>query len=256
MGSEQTVRTYEHILTAYTDYARMGRPRLYLTDMSHTMIERWFAMLANRDRPKHNTRIQYCSVVSRFWEWSARRYPGRVAPFVKAEMPRKLRRKKVAPSWEEMDACIIAARQGAASPRRKPQDRGWVERMLTIMRFTGLRVRQTSLLTWEDFDLERGLLHVPAETEKTRVGRIIPISQHLIGYLMRIEPGEGRLFRRAWVPEAKWVNRCWRAAGVRDAIHGWHAFRRGFETGLLGPLGVDLVLRPNSDARGMTPTSH
>jgi integrase len=86
------------------------------------------------------------------------------------------------------------------------------------MRFTGLRAGQT----W------------------TGRGREVPISIHLVEYLKGLDPDGDRLFERAWVPEAKWINRCWRAAGIRPAIHGWHAFRRGFETGLFAA-GIDLV---------------
>jgi integrase len=83
-------------------------------------------------------------------------------------------------------------------------------------------------------------LNVRPETEKTGRGREVPVSAHLVQFLDDWAPPPGRLFARAWTPEAMWINRCWRAAGVRTAIHGRHAFRRGFETGLLAA-GVDLV---------------
>lgn len=240
MGSPRSVKTYECPILQFVYFARKGRQKFYLTDMTPELIEDWFIHLSQRASPGHNTRIQYASIIARWWEWSARRFRGGIAPFIRPELPRKTRTKQASPTFAEMDACILAARDGAAFTRL-PKDPGWVERMLTIMRFTGLRVRQTNLLTWDDFDLTRATLHVPADTEKTRVGRIIPISPHLVEYLAGLGRREGRLFRRVSTPEAKWVNRAWRAAGVRPQIHGWHAFRRGLETGLLGQLNVDLV---------------
>jgi integrase len=132
-----------------------------------------------------------------------------------------------------MDHCIQAACEGAAYLQTGlVDDLEMVVRAATIMRFTGLRISQVWQLTWADFDLDHATMHVDAKYDRARRGRVVPISAHLVEYLASLGQREGRLFQRALSPEAKWVNRCWRAAGVREGISGWHAFRRGFETGL------------------------
>ncbi len=237
-GSE---RTYESTLNQFVAWwSHSGSRTTQMTDLDLTTLEGWYAAMTRSGKVGQRTRVGYVRRVSKWWEWTARRNPSRCAPWVSPDLPRKVvAPKPVAPSWPEMDACVQAARDGAAH-RRSTRDPGWVERIAMVLRFTGLRIEQASLLEWDDFDLDAGILHVRGETEKTKKERTVPISPHLIQFLAGLGRREGPLFHRAGVPEAKWINRCWRAAKVRPAIHGWHAFRRGFETGLLAG-GVDLV---------------
>ena len=233
-----TAYVYECTLTKFLKWWSRGLTRKrYMSDMAASVIEDWYQSLL-REGLKQRTARQYAVRVKTMWSWCARRaeFRDRCALVEEIQLPRAHKMApKTAPTWAEMDRCIQAAADGAAYRQQGGViDASAIERASVIMRFTGLRISQVWNLEWEDFDLERRTLHVRPEFDRGRVGRRIPVSPHLLEYLKAVGPAEGRLFRDGRQPEAKWINRCWRAAGSRSEISGWHAFRRGFETGLAG----------------------
>ncbi len=241
-GSPESARVYLSTFSQFAEWVtRGGSRRFEMTEMTPMIVEEWIAELARGGQVSKNVRLQYARRVLGMWRWIAQRYPDRCAPFVAVTLQRTEQREQPAPSWVEMDRAIAAARAGAGWRRvGSVQDREWLVRALTILRFTGLRIGQVWQLRWADLDLEQGTLHARAEFDRGRRGRIVPISPHLHRYLLSTRPTGGRLIERACVPESKWINRCWRAAEVRPSITGWHAFRRGVETGLAAE-GVDLI---------------
>lgn len=88
-----------------------------------------------------------------------------------------------------MDRCIATAT-------------GWQQKLLTVLRFTGLRVGETILLTWDDMDLERRELFIDAAVSKHREERTIPISPLLVDELAgwRVRTGYPILSPRAKGP--------------------------------------------------------
>lgn len=137
----------------------------------------------------------------------------------------------VAPSWDDMDACILASD-------------GWLQRVLIVQRYTGLRVQQVMRLRWPDVDLDRAILTIRGELGKSKsekAGRIIPISSHLVAELAGWGCREGWLVEsgrtgaQQRVVRARDVCRTWARAGVSEEI--WakrpnHAFRKGVVSGL------------------------
>jgi integrase len=240
-GSRDSARTLESTLAAFVAWwTRGGTRRAYMTDLDPILVERWFKHLCEKGSPAQPTRVKYARRVSTWWSWVARRYRDRCAPHEPPGLPRAMRAPKSAPTWAEMDLCVLAAADGAGLRYGSP-DAAWVERAATIARYTGLRPVQVWALTWDDIDLVGKMLTVRPEHDRGRVGRIIPICDPLVAYLATLGRREGALFdMKRCSLGTRYVNRCWRAAGVRPTISGWHAFRRGFETGLLAA-GVDLV---------------
>ncbi|MFH1468729.1 MAG: tyrosine-type recombinase/integrase [Pseudomonadota bacterium] len=240
-GSADSARTLESTLSAFVAWwTRGGTRRAYMTDLDPIIVERWFKHLCEKGSPAQPTRVKYARRVSSWWAWTARRYRERCAPHTPPDLPRAMRTPKPAPTWAEMDRCVLAAAEGAGLRYGSP-DAAWVERAATIARYTGLRPVQVWALTWDDIDLVDKKLTVAAEHDRGRRGRIIPICDPLVDYLATLGRREGGLFdMKRCSLGTRYINRCWRASGARSTISGWHAFRRGFETGLLAA-GVDLV---------------
>jgi integrase len=131
---------------------------------------------------------------------------------------------------------------------------GWKWKLGFILRCTGLRVSETMHLTWQDIDLERKALTIHRWVDKSKRGRVIPVSEHLVrelsgwgvrrGYLV---PYEGKQERHK-AALAKYFNAGWQAAEVRPEVwkrNSTKAFRKGVKSGLLqmqaSPDAVDFL---------------
>jgi integrase len=112
-------------------------------------------------------------------------------------------------------------------------------------------VGETMLLRWSDVDLDRDLLTIRPEISKSKRGRVIPITEHLAvelacwgvrdGWLI---PSTRKVGVRERVARPRDADRAWARAGVRAEVwdgEPFHAFRRGFKSGLL-------ALRAHPDA--------
>ncbi len=149
-------------------------------------------------------------------------------------MPRTLRMARepskptVAPTWDEMDACVGALNS-------------WQQRLGIVLRFTGLRCQQAMGLRWADVDLARSRLTVRGELGKSKQeqrGRMMPISPHLVAILRTWERDSEWLIEsnrekgdRERMARARDFDRAWQRAEVRsEAWEGrpHHAFRKGF----------------------------
>ncbi len=151
-----------------------------------------------------------------------------------------------APTWEEMDAAVLAAG-------------GWYRNLFLLARYTGLRKNQLMRLIWDDVDLDQALLRVRPELGKThheKRGRVVPISPHLVEELAGWGVRDGWLIdtgprNQTREPHRRWVLEIWKRAKVRREVWGsthgrrgqpLHAFRHGFITGLvLGGAQLHLV---------------
>ncbi len=222
------------------------RRRWTIDVLSRELLERFWDHLAST--PSRNGRMRTKSTVRKvvfdvetWWKWAYSRdedfhgvpRPKRMTDDIERPRPPVA----VAPTWEEMDAAIDCAD-------------GWLQRVMVVLRFTGLRDdTQAMQLRWDDVDLDRAELTIRPELGKTaaeRRGRTMPISRHLVAELA----GWGR--RDGWLIESprehrdgsenrcvrgRDLQRAWQRAGVRESV--WrkrpgHAFRKGFESGLLG----------------------
>jgi integrase len=169
------------------------------------------------------------------WKWAdeSERWPDLVPRPRTIEMVRAQPGPVTAPCWDEMDAVVNACE-------------GWIRCLAVVLRYTGLRVTETMMLLWSDINLEAKRLTIRPELDKSKRGRVVPLSPHLIeemqgwgrreGFVVP-ENGDGDRARQA---VAKYMAHRWRKAGVApDAWsgHPHHAFRRRFKTGMLA-LGV------------------
>jgi integrase len=194
------------------------------------------------------TANKHIKVIQRFWQWAwdeddGEEWEGLIPKPRSIKLPEPGAHPPVAPTWDEMDACITVCS-------------GWQHQAAVLMRFTGLRAGQVMRLLWTDLRLERGLLTIRGELGKStheRRGRIIPISTHLVTILQGWErDGVYIVAKPARCQDRRYrsrdFTRAWRRAGVREAV--WappaegtngkpqHAFRRGF-TSQLKRLGAD-----------------
>ena len=201
-------------------------------------------------RRSATTRRKYVEVILNWWSWLASKddwsehVPARVPLLRHMDIAPALRRRTLAPTWEEMDACILSAS-------------GWQRQLYTVLRFTGLRVQQAMGLRWDDLDLDRRVLHVRPELGKTaqeKQGRWVPVSEHLVEIVAGWGLREDWLIETGRVPGAN--GRSDRVARSRDARRAWnraikkyevrpdvaeqphHCFRKGFVSGLKR-LGAD-----------------
>jgi len=121
------------------------------------------------DRPrKPVTRKKLVHAVERFWRWAYDEddLGGFVSRPRSLRMPTGPGSPTMAPTWEEMDACVLAAE-------------GPTYQLAVVLRYTGLRVQQVMGLLWSDLDMADRNLVIRGELGKSRQeqqGRIIPVS--------------------------------------------------------------------------------
>lgn len=229
-----TVKNYVEALAAFCDYlADAGLGHATVADLSRDMLTGFYVAL---DKGRHDrrrslvTKRRMVEKVESAWKWlfdvewhAAVPRPKRI------DMPKEPAAIVEAPTWEEMDACVMAC--VSEGPRR----------LTMLMRYTGLRVGQVLALTWADVDLERRTLKVAPH--KGLPGFLQPMSPHLAAELATWGTREGQLvtWRVARVRRELVVSEAWARAGVRESV--WrrrpdHAFRRGVVSGL-ARLGVE-----------------
>lgn len=213
------------------------RRRVWAADcLSRANLEGWFDHLIATKRAASAAR-KYLEAVELMWLWAASRddeWTGIPAPRrVTTEIPRPQPVQRVAPTWEEMAACVRTLE-------------GWHRHVAVLLYYTGLRVQQAMMLRWDDVDLDRAELRIRPELGKTpseRRGRTIPISRHLVGELDRwprdsafLVPSGRMVGPREREARSRDARRGWTASGVRKAVWSrdpWHCFRAGWQSGIL-----------------------
>ena len=236
----RTVHRYAENLELFKRFLRShhGRAPYPVSLLTKPLLEdyhTWLLVPANglhgRQRSADTAR-KIVEVAQLMWTWAdeSDRWPGQVPRPRTIEMVRSEPEPVVAPSWAEMDRCIEAAT-------------GWLAKLMTVLRYTGLRVGETMLLRWADLDLDRATLTIRKEISKNRKGRVIPISPHLVaelaGWGMRegwVIPSTRREGERERQARQRDASRAWDRAGVRADVwerEPFHAFRNGFKTNML-----------------------
>lgn len=208
---------------------------------SKQMLERYYAY-ATGPTGRWGQKRETCTAnrllkeVFLLWEWAEQsEIWGDMIPRPRrVEIQKPSEKITVSPTWEEMDACIRNAK-------------GWCQKLLIFLRFTGLRVGESLQLKQEHLDVNQKTLHIPAQFSKTGIGRVVPIHPDLVAYLVRwaaeaspyLLPCE-RSITHEREPRARDTARAWArtiAAGearpILSEVAPNHGFRRGFKTGLL-----------------------
>lgn len=229
-------------------FLRTKKPdgRLPASLLSKPLLDEFYAWLLRSENGLHGharsveTARKIVSVVQLAWEWAenSERWPGEIPRPRRIEMRTTPVQEVHAPTWAEMDACVLACRN-------------WHRQLVIFLRYSGLRVGETMLLEWSDIDLDKGLLTIRPEISKTGVGRTIPMSPYLVeeivtwgaheGYVVPSGRRKGERERQA---RPRDICAAWARAKVRENV--WrrrpdHAFRRGIKSGLL-------ALRAHPDA--------
>lgn len=195
--------------------------------LSREALERFDADLVARGQQPPTRRLRI-GAVQAAWEWAfdSETYGDDCPRPRSIELPELVSTPPRAPRWHHMDACIAA---GFDERHR---------RLLTILRFTGLRVDQVLALAWDDFDLGAELLTVRGELGKSRQerqGRIVPVSRHLVGLMAGWGRREGPLFAGLARAPFETTAHAWELAEVPEVHwrrHPHHAFRHGFQSEL------------------------
>lgn len=245
--AKNTVVRKGQMLGLLTRYLRELYPRRRLLPevLSYETLSGYHSWLQSPEtgRHIHSRSLETCRKIVHetelMWRWAFRRqqrgswtgvpYPDSL------ELRREPLAERLAPTWEQMDACIDAA--GA-----------WQARLYLVLRCTGLRVQQAMHLRWDDVDLSSATLRIRpglqgSKSRLERRGRRVPLAPVLVDELATWGRREGWLI---WSPRqhrdgaenrearARDARRAWDRAGVphelRELPH--HAFRAGFKTGL------------------------
>jgi len=223
-----TLKTYREAMIGFLEYLHQaGLGHATVADLSRDMLTGYYAALEKGrwDRPRSDTtKRRIVEKVENAWRWLFDiEWHESVPRPKKIQMPSNPPRAVVAPSWDEMDACVLACQ------REGPK------RLTTILRYTGLRVGQALAVTWADVDFKQAVLTVAPH--KGLPGFRQPMSEHLAAELATWGEREG--FVLTWRPvrqaRERAVSEAWERAGVREAV--WRgrpdqAFRRGIVTGL------------------------
>ena len=195
----------------------------------------YYCWLVDSGRTRTTARKRASSMLL-FWKWcaSSQDYEAWVGlPPDTLDVRRDPVPLPIAPTWAEADTAVL-------------QCTDWLSVFAHVARYTGLRRSAIMLLAWQDVDLDRAMLRVPAGITKAGAsGRIIPISPHLVEYLAGLGRREGPLVpapekeRRAARGDGRGhvdrdMRRAWKRTSVRrEAWHGQpaHAFRKAIQTG-------------------------
>lgn len=235
--AERTIASRRDAVARYLGHlAREGGGDLGLDRLSRRSLEAWYAEMrlsgGDHRRLAQCTAAQRVRAVEAFWAWLRDEVEegaldlGAVPAPRRARLPRPERRPPPhAPTWAQCDAAIGML-----------ETSWWAAAVLC--RHTGLRVGEVLQLVPADLDLADALLTVRAEISKTRRGRTIPVTEHLLAVARRWGPdGRPRLLPHAYAaPQAVQMRRAWEAAGVPARL--WcgrphHAFRKAFVSELL-----------------------
>lgn len=237
--AEGTALRYAQTQDVFVRWLRVrygARVKLTGSLLSSKLLEEFFGYLGStglHGRARGlDTRRKNVEVIQLAWKFAANsdEYADFVPPPRTIEMPRSPAQVPVAPRWAEVDAFVWRLTS-------------WNQQVALLMRFTGLRVAQTTFLTWPDVDLDRASLIIRGELGKSKQekrGRVVPISPHLVeilrawgpqkaGYI--VDAAGARGGDRERMVRQKAMRKAWADIEAREDI--WrgrpsHAIRKGF----------------------------
>lgn len=235
----RTLARYAENLDVFVRFLRVRHPRGKLTPgmLTRPTLEDYYIWLQQAKNGLHgharqpDTARKIVEVAQLAWRWAeqSERWPGMIPSPRAIDMVRASPAPVLAPSWVEMDSCIHCLD-------------GWKRRLAILLRYAGLRVGESMQLRWDDVSLDRATLVIDRSIDKSKRGRIIPISPHLVAEMAAwgtrtgfVIPYDGVQARHISAL-AKYFNAAWTEAGVRpEAWEGnsTKAFRKGFKTGML-----------------------
>jgi integrase len=234
-----TIERYAVCLDYWIDWMRRRHGSYMPSDLlERQLLERYYGDLLAPGAGQHgrtrsaSTANEMIGVVHTMWRWAEEsgRWPGEIPRPRRIPLAQARGRAVVAPTWAEMDACVLALEPGT-----------WARRLATVLRYAGLRPGEVLLLEWEAVSLDDATATLYAETVKSGPGRVIPLSPHLVDEMAGWGVREGRVIAGATADRralSRLLRAAWKKAGVRDAVWSHHAssraLRRGWKSGMLG----------------------
>jgi len=243
-AEDSTIEQYRIALALYLRHLRAQKPRGTLSPdllSEETLASFFTALLATNNKYSAADSVRH---VQRAWKWAFkknRRFDGSVPLPEEIELPRRVTLLRPwAPSWSLADAVI----QGAWAAERA----AWYGDLMAVIRYTGLRKKQVMGLRWNDLDLAARRLYIRPDLGKSRQerrGRIVPVSDHLVGMVKGWDRSGGFLVTtdspKRRIDNVTLRSR-WTAVGVpeEELRQPTHALRKAFVTELR-KAGADLT---------------
>ena len=242
LRSDKTVANTRTALKRFLAFLRHVKPRGRLTPdlITRKALDGFHDHLIDEGRAPTTAR-HYVTRAAMFWQWSERSeiYGDEFDRFNPPRLPSLPSSAVVScPSWAQIDEVI------EAEAIRAPGCPGL--RLMTIQRYTGLRVKQAGRLLWSDVDIDGRRLRVRPALGKSALekrGRVIPITEHLADALAgwgrrdgAIIDADGRDERLHLESVRKSNVRAWCRSAVDPAMYQGqtsHLYRKAFTSELV-----------------------
>ena len=242
LKSDKTIKNKETALISYIRFLRVKRPRGRLMPnlVDEQSIEQYYDHLIARNL-SHNTARHYATAVKTFWKWAeqSRDYGDFFERYREPELPRaKKSNVTKSPTWSQLDTLIKQELTDGPYPQ--------YVKLMIFQRYTGLRVKQASLLLWSDIDIDGKRIRIRPELGKSALeksGRIIPATPHLFDELATWGRREGLILCPNGRDNGlhvesirKAVVRAWKRSPIDPALYQRqtnHAFRKAFTSELV-----------------------
>ncbi|MEN0064949.1 MAG: tyrosine-type recombinase/integrase [Myxococcota bacterium] len=228
----RTVESQARTIADFLDWvgARIRRQHVGVDVLSRKLMLAHYDDMVDRGLALSTAKVRI-SHLRQFWAWchDDEDFGEHTPRPRKIDVASPTPRETIAPTWEQMDAMIMAL------------SLVHYQRLATVLRCTGLRKVQAMGLRWSDIDLDRGTLYVRPELGKTRQersGRVVPLPPVLLDEIASWGQRRGWLIdwpTEARKPHSGTIEHAWRLAGVDERV--WrqrtvHCLRKGHASGL------------------------
>jgi len=182
----ETLKGYNNVFTTFSKLT----PDLTLNDIDSFTITAFFKQLDERKRivgkgqirvgVKKSTLATYWSKLNSFFDWLERKAYIPVNPFKEMKYPSPVYEDKKFLKKEEIEK-IFTAIYSNHNGNLLVLKRNLL--LFNVLLFCGLRREELLLLQIRDFDVERKIVTVRAETSKSGINRSIPVTANVVAVL-------------------------------------------------------------------------
>lgn len=196
-----------------------------LRQLGRPQVEAGLARLTEERHLRPRTRNHYLSTMRSFLRWCRERYYLLYDATSGIPMTPAMPQERTWLTKAQRDQVLAMAKD---SPHRL---------LINAAFYTGLRWNELANLSWEDVNLEAGILRVRAKFAKTRRDRVVPIHPKLAGLLKAARQPAGPCFglqnRLTYKAQLSSLRKWLKAVGVKGDRLGLHTARHTFISLLL-----------------------